>query len=90
MLSLSQLSYLWDLEEHMSQGGGGGGGGFEIVLWGPSHKGVGPFFIGGADPSRCQVKIFIWQLEGNAGRERFYISCNYSCTKLKNLYIKYA
>ena len=23
MLSLSQLSYLWDLEEHMSQGGGG-------------------------------------------------------------------
>ena len=33
------------------------------VMWGARHKGLGPFFIGGVDPLRHQVKIFIWQLE---------------------------
>ena len=36
---------------------------FKVITWGASHKGLGPFFIGGVDLSRSQVKIFIWQLE---------------------------
>ena len=36
---------------------------FKVIIWGASHKGLGPFFIGGVDPSRHHVKIFIWQLE---------------------------
>ena len=73
---------------------------FKVIIWGASHKGLGPFFIGGIDPSKYQVKIFIWQLEEvkNGSRERFYISCNFSnllfdeilLAKLKNLYNKYA
>ena len=35
---------------------------FRVIIWGTSHKGVGPFFIGGVKPSRHQVNIFIWQL----------------------------
>ena len=36
---------------------------FKVIIWGASHKGLGPFFIDGVDPSRHHVKIFIWQLE---------------------------
>ena len=36
---------------------------FKFIIWEASHKGLGLFFIGGVDPSRHHVKIFIWQLE---------------------------
>ena len=36
---------------------------FEVIIWGASHEGMGPFFIGGVDPSRHHVNIFIFQLE---------------------------
>ena len=36
---------------------------FKVIIWGASHKWLGPFFIGGVDPWRHHVKIFIWQLE---------------------------
>ena len=36
---------------------------FKVIIWEASHKGLGPFFIGGVDPLRHHVKIFIWQLE---------------------------
>ena len=36
---------------------------FKVIIWGASQKGLGPIFIGGVDPLRHHVKIFIWQLE---------------------------
>ena len=36
---------------------------FEVIIWGASHEGMGPFFVGGVDPSRHHVNIFIFQLE---------------------------
>ena len=44
---------------------------FKVVMWWrwgegggrASHKGLGPVFMGGFDPLRHQVQIFMWQLE---------------------------
>ena len=38
---------------------------FKVIIWGDGGQAtkVGTIFYGGVDPSRHQVKIFIWQLE---------------------------
>ena len=36
---------------------------FKVIIRRASHKGSGPFFNGGVDPSTYQVKVLIWQLE---------------------------
>ena len=36
---------------------------FKVIILEISYKGLGPYFMGGVDPSRHQVKIFIWELE---------------------------
>ena len=40
-------------------------GDFKVIIWGASHKGMGPFLWGGVDLLRHHVKILIWQLEEN-------------------------
>ena len=30
---------------------------FKLIMWGASHKGLGPLFIEGIDPSRHKLKI---------------------------------
>ena len=36
---------------------------FKVIIWGGKPQRDGTIFIGGVDPLRHQVKIFIWQLE---------------------------
>ena len=36
---------------------------FKVIIWGVRPQRVGTILIVGIDPSRHQVKIFIWQLE---------------------------
>ena len=36
---------------------------FKVITWGQATKGWDRFLLGGVDPSRYQVKIFIWQSE---------------------------
>ena len=53
---------------------------------GTSHKRLEPFFIGGVDPLRHHVKIFIWQLEegyhtGQIYETNFSVSVKYHTTR---------
>ena len=92
-------------------GGGRGGEIFKIIIWRASHKELGPFFMGaGGDlnppDTKKRFSLGNWrrarlnEMIKKWRRERFYMSCNYSCTilfwvkillaKLKNLYIQHA
>ena len=39
------------------------GGDFKVIVWEASHEVMGPFLMGGVDPSRQRVNILILQLE---------------------------
>ena len=51
---LSYLPYLLDLGEHIGlwgrEGGGGVCGYFEVIIWVPNHKEMGPFLWGKLTP----------------------------------------
>ena len=99
------MSYLWDLEEYI-----GWGKILKSSYEGQATKGwLGPFFIWGVDSLEMPTQDFHLAIGGglgcmkwlqDGGREKFYISYNFSCTtsflvkillaKLKNLYIQYA
>ena len=39
------------------------GGDFNFIIWGANYERMGPFFLGGVDPTRHHVNILILQLE---------------------------
>ena len=49
---------------------GRGRGGFKVIIWGASHK-RGPIFIGGGDPSRHCVKVYIYLIFKDDNRSMY-------------------
>ena len=57
---------------------GRGWGGFKVIIWGQVTKG-GPIFIGGGDPSRHCVKVYIYLIFKDDNRSMYeFMAFSYS------------